>query len=111
MKRTIYNFYCYHCFKQNISTIPYPIKSNNKKIEQIYCPNCQMWISYKDTNLSTNRYKLVHRNDWCIIDEDTPNQQLVYKVAAHHIAKLICSSLNAGTLSVRQLYHDICFKL
>lgn len=111
MKRTIYNFYCCRCYRQNISNISYPIMSNNGKIDYIYCPNCQMWISYKNTNLSTYRYKLVHRNNWCIIDEDTPNQQLIYKVNAHSTAIQICNSLNAGTLSVRQLYYDLCFKL
>ncbi len=109
MKRTIYNFYCYQCLKQNVAAIPYPLDINNGKIARIYCPVCQAWIPYQNTNLSEKRYKLVHRNDWCIIDEDTPNQQLIYTIRTYQIANQLCELLNNGAISTNDLYHNLCF--
>ncbi len=105
MTRTIFTYYCYRCYKQNNAAISYPLDINNGKISQIYCPNCKMWIPYTDTNLSEERYKIVHRNDWCIIDEDSPEHQLIYTVKKYQIAESICSLLNNGTLTVSCLYH------
>ena len=109
MKRTIYNFYCYRCLKQNIAVTSYPLDIDNGKIIRIYCPCCQAWIPYTDTNLSENRYKLVHRNDWCILDEDTPRRQIIYTVKMYETAHKICNSLNNGTLTVSRLYHHLYF--
>lgn len=110
MKRTIYNFYCYRCYKQNIAAISYPLDIHNGKINHIYCPNCRAWIPCRDTNLSAERYKLIHTNDWDIIDEDTPMRSPVYAVRAYAVARSICDALNSNTISVSELYHNMCFK-
>lgn len=104
MERSIYNFYCYQCFKENICAIPYPLECYKGKINRIYCPNCQSWISYKDTNLSQDRYKIVHINEWCIIDEDSKDCRTVYSHESYHIAMKICDLLNCKILSVPQIY-------
>lgn len=106
MNRTIYNFYCYQCLKQNIAVTPYPLDTHNGKIDYIFCPNCGTWIHYSNTNLSTDRYKLVHINNWEIIDEDSQNPHPIYAVKNYAAAKNICKALNDNTVSINKLYDD-----
>lgn len=109
MKRTIYQFYCYVCYKQNTNRIPYPLRAINEQIHEIYCPNCKAWVSYKNTNLVPERYKLIHPNEWAIVDQDSPRCQIIYTVKSHQMAVHICNMLNKGTLSVHQLYYELCY--
>lgn len=110
MSRSIYNFYCYRCYKQNIAAMSYPLDIDNGKIDYIFCPNCHAWIHYSNTNLSAERYKLVRKSNWNIVDEDTPEPHIIYEVQNHDIAQKLCRALNNHDISVNQLCAPCLFQ-
>lgn len=103
MIRTIYRFYCYKCFKLNISTSSYRLDISNNLINRIFCPNCESWVYCDETNLSPNHYKIIKKSEWSIIDEDKPNNTTIYTNSNYQDVAKVCDQLNKNIISVSSL--------
>lgn len=103
MNRKIYKFYCYCCNTLNINNQSYSLEIKDNKIEHIFCPKCCTWIHYSNTNLSANRYKIVRKSKWIIIDEDSLNWLPVYTSENHTLINEVCTNLNNNMISLETL--------
>lgn len=111
MNRCIYNFYCYQCYQQHVAKMSYPLDIENGKINYIFCPGCNTWVHFCKTNLSENRFKIVRKNNWNIIDEDSLDLKCVYTLKNYNIAQNICDALNNDLITVSQLnYSSLLFQ-
>lgn len=99
MNRKIYRFYCYHCNTLNASSQSYPLDVVNNKIVHVHCPNCCSWIHYSNTNLVPDRFKIIRKDRWGIVDEDALNPVVLYTSENYGSIIELCNSLNNNTLT------------
>lgn len=96
MGRTIYRFYCYRCMREHKSTESFLLERSDKKVKKIYCPGCRAWVPVGDTNLSSDRFRLMHINGWCVVDEDAKEERILFARLSRVKARQICDRLNKG---------------
>lgn len=110
MGRTIYRFYCYRCMREHKSTESFLLERSDKKIKKIYCPGCRAWVPVEDTNLSPDRFRLIHIDGWCfvgnLVDYDVQSmQERMEKYQIHFRIGDLAYDRNGKQLSDR--YHPI----
>jgi len=63
----------------------------------VFCPHCNSWVHYSNTNLSQNRFKIIRKDKWTIIDEDALNPTSILTFEDYTVASNICEQLNLDT--------------
>lgn len=105
MIRTIYQFYCYKCYKPNISEKSFNLDLEDNRLIRIFCPNCKAWVFCDETNLSPYRYKIIKKKEWSIVDEDTSINTTIYKNNNYEDIVKICEQLNRNIISTSTIDH------